>query len=282
MLRHTVGPLSLKRGLRYLVYSLTSALAIAGFANSGAAATLEFIQGTKNFNICANPEGLPYSSETAIPGFQLEMHKEISRRQGWNPSVSWVYNRIAARRVDCGGSMGRMLYTNQKHSPIFRNTNAYMGSGSVIVLPPGSKTDFDSLASILRGPAFSGGGKMGIYLGAWVGGLIEKNGVLTSPFVDAEQMIQAVLAGAVSGGVVPREDAAWYLKQHPGSLAFFEIFKIDPDFRWNLGMGMRKADQNLIEKLNATLAQMQVDGTLVGILNQYGIDYLPPFPEIAN
>ena len=282
MLRHAVRPMSLKRVIRYFAFSLTSALAIAGFANSGLSATLDFIQGTKNFNICANPEALPYSSETQSPGFQLEMHKEISRRLGWNPTVSWVYNRIAARRVDCGGSMGRMLYTKQEVSPIIRNTIAYMGSGSVIVLPPGSQTDFDSLASILRGPAFSTGGKMGIYLGAWVGGLIEKQGVLTTGFPDAALIIEAVLTGAVSGGVVPREDAAWQLKLHPGSLAVFEIFKFDPDFRWNLGMGMRKSDQNLIDKLNTTLAQMQADGTLISILDKYGIAYQPPFAEIAN
>jgi ABC-type amino acid transport substrate-binding protein len=277
-----VRPVSLKRGLRQVLCSLASALAIAGFANSGATATLEFIQGTKNFNICANPEALPYSSETGLPGFQLEVHKEISKRLGWNPTVSWVYNRIAARRVDCGGSMGRMLYTNQEVSRIIRGTKAYMGSGSVIVLPPRAQTDFDSLASILKGPAFSGGGKMGIYLGAWTGGLIEKQGVLTTGFPDAGQIIEAVLAGAVSGGVVPREDAAWQLKQHPGSISIIEIFKFDPEFRWNLGMGMRKSDQNLIDKLNETLAQMQRDGTFMSILDKYGISYQPPFPDIAD
>jgi ABC-type amino acid transport substrate-binding protein len=84
----------------------------------------------------------------------------------------------------------------------------------------------------------------------------------------------------VSGGLVPREDAAWFLKNHPGAFSSFEIFKIDPDFRWNMGMGMRKADQGLIDVLTATIGQMQLDGTLEGLLNKYGISYQPPFPEI--
>jgi ABC-type amino acid transport substrate-binding protein len=243
------------------------------------AASLETIQATRVFNICANPEALPYTSDLAdTQGFQLELHREIAALMGWQPTVTWVYNRLAAARLDCGGFMGRTLVSNSIPVRGSLPTRPYMGSGFVFVLPPGSPTAFASLQEFLSQEPFRAEKRIGIFLGAWIGGVIEKEGVKTTPYPDNTQIIEAVIAGEIAAGIVTIENAAWYLHRNAGAFSTFEIFKVDRNFRWNIGMGMRKSDAALIEVLDQSLTRLTADCSLERILTRYGLIFLPPFP----
>ena len=68
-----------------------------------------------------------------------------------------------------------------------------------------------------------------------------------------------------------------HLKNNPGSLSIFEVFKVDPRFRWNVGMGMRNADQALIDRLNGALEDLIANQKLAQVLLRYGIEYVPPY-----
>ena len=264
-------------GMLFLTLALI--LPMLGAGRSASAAKLEYIEATGIFNICANPEALPYTSEEAQqPGFQLELHDAIAKALGWRQSVTWAYNRPAGGRQDCGGWMSMIVAPDMLRPRGYLGTEPYMGSGLVIVAPPGANTHADSLAAFLDEPAFRNGGAVGIALGAWIGGLIEGHGVKTIGFVEQTDIIEGVRTGHVSAGVVKREDAEWYLARQPGAYSVFEIYKLDPRFRWNIAIGLRKSDQALVERVNGVLERMRADGTVQAIVEKYGIQYLPPFP----
>lgn len=253
-------------------------LALLAAVPPARADTLEIVRSTGTLNICANPEALPYTSGSAEPpGFQLELQREIARLRGWQATVTWAFNRAAAARLGCGGFMGRMVAANSLPAPDYLTTEPYMGSGFVIALPPGSRTNFGGLRDVLALEPIRAGKPIGITLGAWVETVIEREGAKTTPYIYQEQIVDAVLAGEVAAGVVARENAGWYLRRKPGAFAQYEIFRDDANFRWNVGMAMRKSDVALIGVLNAALAEVRASGTLDRIMAKYGLTYLPPF-----
>jgi len=229
-------------------------------------------------NICANAAALPYTSEeSATPGFQLELHHAIAVALDRRESVTWVHNRRAANRLQCGGWMSRIVAPNMLRTEGQHLTEPYMGTGFVIVRKAGASTRFESLAALLAEPEFRAGGRVGIFLGAWIGGVVERNGVKTAGYIEQQDIIESVLRGEIAAGIVRREDAGWYLRQHPGSLAVIDMYKLDPDFRWDVAMGLRKSNPALLAQINGVLERFRADGTLQAITEKYGFPYLPPY-----
>ena len=229
-------------------------------------------------NICANAAALPYTSEeSATPGFQLELHHAIAVALDRRESVTWVHNRRAANRLQCGGWMSRIVAPNMLPTEGQYLTEPYMGTGFVIVRKAGASTRFESLTALLAEPEFRTGGRVGIFLGAWIGGVVERNGVKTAGYIEQQDIIESVLRGEIAAGIVRREDAGWYLRQHPGSLAVIGMYKLDPDFRWDVAMGLRKSNPALLAQINGVLERFRADGTLQAITEKYGFPYLPPY-----
>lgn len=230
-------------------------------------------------NICANPEALPYTSDDATtPGFQLELYRAVVEALGRQNSVTWVYNRIAARYANCGGWMSRIVTTNMHATRGQQLTAPYMGTGLVIVRKAGASSHFENLPALLAEPEFRKGARVGIPVGAWIGSIVERNGVETAGYRGQLDIIEAVLSGEIAAGIVRREDVGWYQREHPGSLAVIEMYKYDPDFRWNIAMGLRKSTPELLAQINGVLEQLRSDGKLREITQKYGFAYIPPYP----
>ena len=250
--------------------------------------TLENIGKTGNFNVCANPDAMPYASEASDnPGFQLDLQQAIAQLMGWQATVTWLHNRQAAARLGCGGFMGRSIHDDPdshlagalRPSASHRVTRAYLGTGYVVVLPVGSRTRFASLGELAADDLIRRGKPMGVGLGVSAAVQLQQAGIATVSYLYQEQIIAGVLAGDLSAGLVARENAAWFLRRRPGTFAQFELFRVDPAFRWNVGMDLRGADAGLIAAINQIIGRFSRDGTLERIMARYGIAYQPPFPE---
>ena len=55
-----------------------------------------------------------------------------------------------------------------------------------------------------------------------------------------------------------------------------DIDKLEPDFGWNVSVGMSKPDDKLRAAINSALDQLTADGTIKRIYAKYGIDLRPP------
>jgi polar amino acid transport system substrate-binding protein len=255
---------------------LIIALALMSFglalAAPGAAAPLAAVRARGSFNVCAHPDGLPYSSQDRTwPGFQLEIGEAIARRLGVKLHVDWIVYTRHARRLDCDAIMGSIVKLEPGEPggrPGQRLSKPYTGSGYVLVLPPGT-------AAVTRVEDVRGG-KIGVEHSSWPHYILDTRKVPLSSFRSSLDVLDAVASGEVVAGLVPDAYAGWYIKLNPGRLRIAEGLAPEPDFQWNVAIGLRGADAALQDAVNEALDALVANGTIATVLGKYGIKYRPP------
>jgi polar amino acid transport system substrate-binding protein len=50
----------------------------------------------------------------------------------------------------------------------------------------------------------------------------------------------------------------------------------EPELRWSVAVGMRRADDALVERVNAALSGLVTDGTIAAIYARYGVAHRRP------
>jgi polar amino acid transport system substrate-binding protein len=246
-------------------------LCLAVLTLDGGAATLAEVKAGRSLHICANPEALPFSSqEAAAPGIQLEVAQLIADGLGAKTQVSWVFSPRAIREAGCEVSMGAMV-SAEARGPM-RLTKPYFGTGYVLVLPRATNgvKGFDDLR----------GQKIGVQVQSVAQWVLSKRGLTTTPTLAQEEIIEQVVTGQAAGGALPAAFAAWYLREHPAApLKMIEVYPQDPELRWNVAVGIRNADQALVDAVSAILEGLRQAGTIQSTFAKYGVPYHQPFPQ---
>ena len=243
-------------------------VALAPISTRGA--TLAEVQGDTGLRLCANPEALPFSGQDlARPGIQLELAQKIAGALGVKTSVSWIFDRRAAGAAGCEVFMSAIV-TPRPRAPL-RLTRPYSGSGYVLVVPRnenGAKT-FADLP----------GKKIGVLVQSVAQWVLTKRGLTTTPAFTEEELVEMVLTGQAAAGAVSMPYAGWYLKEHPNApLKIAEGYMPEPELRWNIAVGVRNADQALLDAVNRVLDDLRRDGTIQATFARYGVPYYQPFP----
>lgn len=259
---------------------LIGLLGLAGVLAAGPAAPaeakpLEQVRRNGSLSLCANPVALPFASrEPGPPGFQVELAAAVARELGLSLDVRWVWSRIGARKVDCDLLMDSIVLDkpsddNPGHG--VRLTKPYFGTGVAMVVPAGSPARrFEDLKAQ--------GVKIGVIAGSAAHAYLDRRGLGTSSFAFEDDIVDAVARGEVGAGAVHPAYVGWYLKAHPG--AAIEIpagYAFVPELRWNVAVGLRRADDALVEAVNAALDRLIANRTVEAIYGRYGIAYQPPF-----
>src|SRR5213596_2200934 len=214
-------------------------VALAPISTRGA--TLAEVQGDTGLRLCANPEALPFSGQDlARPGIQLELAQKIAGALGVKTSVSWIFDRRAAGAAGCEVFMSAIV-TPRPRAPL-RLTRPYSGSGYVLVVP---------------------GKKIGVLVQSVAQWVLTKRGLTTTPAFTDEEVVEMVLTGRAAAGAVSMPYAGWYLKEHPNApLKIAEGYMPEPELRWNITVGVRNADQALLDAVNRVLDDLRRDGTI--------------------
>jgi ABC-type amino acid transport substrate-binding protein len=90
-------------------------------------------------------------------------------------------------------------------------------------------------------------------------------------------MIEAVSRGEVYAGAVSLATAGYYNVRHPSQpLVVVRAQDHEPELRWNLAVGLRRADDAMIEAVNTALKSLLDDGTIRAIYARYGIEHRRP------
>ena len=259
---------------RILVGACVLALGVASWTTGAGGATLAEVKNGKGLHICANPEALPFSSDDpARPGVQLELARKIADALGVKTEVSWVYVPRAARQAGCEVFMSTAVVPGgspTSRTPM-RVTKPYSGTGYVLLVPRSSNSV--KTAKDLRGQ------KIGVLVHSVAQWELTKRGLVTSPTLTQEEVFELMLTGQAGAGVLPAAYAGWYLKEHPDApVKIAEEYKLEPELRWNLAVGLRDADQALVDAVSQILGDLQRDGTIRAMFAKYGIPYYEPFP----
>ncbi|HZP85851.1 MAG TPA: transporter substrate-binding domain-containing protein [Burkholderiales bacterium] len=253
-------------------YALRTALLIAAaaFTVPSGARTLEQIKQLGAISLCANPEALPYSADDPnMPGFQVEIGQAIAQRLGVQLKVDWLVPRRRVREVNCD-----MLLDNPSDPKMYEDRRLlsipYAKSGVALALradAPDVKVPEDLKKQR----------KIGVMVSSLASVVLGKKELPTSPFAFQTDMLDALVRGELSAAAVSAPTLSYYLVQHPeNGVRAAELYTIEPQLGWNVSVGLRNADQALLDQVNRAVTDLLRDGTIAKIYSRYGIRHQAP------
>jgi len=249
----------------------TAAVVLAALTVSQAQArTLAEIKSRGAIELCANPDALPYASEKGeAPGFQIELARALAQGLGVELRVLWIYPHYRANWVNCDIVMD--AFSDPKvHEGKLKLSVPYQKSGVALALAPGVPPvqTFDEV----RPPA-----KVGVMIGSLASVVLGKKGLRTSPYSFESDMIDDLLRGEIQAAAISPAKVAYYNHTHPDRpLGLAYAYDHEPELGWTVSVGMRKADNALVEAVNPVLVEMLNDGTVDRIYAKYGVEHRTP------
>ena len=247
-------------------------LANAAPPDAARARPLESIRSRGILMICANPNALPFSSKTGDRrGFELELGEALANQLGVKLEVGWVVFPFQLGRVDCDIVLDAIVDQASAQERHVRLSKPYQVSGVAIALRPGFSgvADFADL-------------KKGLRVGAMVGSLasvtLGQKGLPTIPFTFEDEMIEAVGKGELDAALATPASIGYYnLLHRDAPVTLVRAYENQPEFRWEIAVGMRKSDDALVAAINEAIDRLLADGTVNRIYASYGVE--PSLPR---
>ena len=257
-------------GLRALLSALVAGV-LACTALGASARTLAEVKARGTFTLCANPDSLPYASQSAkpLPGFQVEIGQALARGLGVDFDVGWLGPAWKARLVNCD------FFLDAFDDPAIHEgklllSKPYHKTGVALLIPSGHP-------EVKRFDDVPKGSKVGVMVGSLAQTRLGQRGLTTSPYSFESDMLQDVASGALFGAACSPANGAWFLLQHPDAkLELVHAYDSESELSWRVAVGMRKADADLVEAVNGALQKLMDDGTLEKIYAHYGVPYRRP------
>jgi polar amino acid transport system substrate-binding protein len=232
--------------------------------------SLQAIADRGALTLCANPDALPWASKSGeMPGFQVELAENLAMRLGVSLTRQWVISAFQYRRVDCDVVFDAIASKDVSVEGGLRLSRPYQRSGVVLAVRGAS-----SLASL---DDLSAGQPVGVLIGSLASMTLNKRGIAITPFVLEGELVAALAGGEVEAAALTPTAIGWHNMVHPqADIRMIPAFADDPDFSWNLAVGMIGPDERLQQQIDAALGDMLADGTVARIYARYGIEVRPP------
>ena len=247
-----------------------SILAIATLGGLAHARPLESIQNRGLLVICANPNALPFASKSGNRhGFELELGEALASQLGVKLEVGWVVFPNQLGRVDCDVVLDAIVDQASAQERHVKLSKPYQASGVAIALRP----DINGVAD------FAGlkGRRVGAMVGSVASVSLGQKGLPTIPFTFEDDMIEAVGKGELDAALATPASIGYYNLLHKDApVKLVRAYENEPEFRWEIAVGMRKSDDALVAAINQAIDHLLADGTVNRIYASYGIEPAPP------
>ena len=114
--------------------------------------------------------------------------------------------------------------------------------------------------------------------GTWAHMLMQKAKIkYRTKFVTEPELIQGLADGEVDAAFISSPNYWWFLKNNPSiSLIAVKDFDFTRDVTLNVGVLLRGADEETIDKINYILKSMLASNKIKEIYSNYGIEYVAP------
>lgn len=246
------------------------ALALAFFAPRAEAKAWEEIRTLGEITVCANPNALPYASDKEeAPGFQIEIARAIAQRLGLRLRAQWIVPRMRAGVVDCDLLMDTILVRGVQ-PPSLKLSVPYYRSGVALAFAPG-REPVSSYAELKRGS------RVGVLHNSFASLIVSRTPATMVPFGFEDDMLEAVAKGEVDAGAVSAASAGYFNLKNPARrVTIVHAEDSQPDLQWTVGVGMRRADEALVENINRALSALLGDGAIAAIYARYGVAHRDP------
>jgi len=221
-------------------------------------------------SVCANPNALPYSSNKPdAPGFQLEIARAVATRLKLRLRVDWIVPRMRAAMVDCDLLMDTIAMPGVQ-PPSVRLSVPYYRSG----VPLAFGRDQEPV------PTYRGlkpGTRVGVIMNSLASLIVSRTAAAMVPFGFEDDMLEALARGEIAAAAASAASIGYFNSMHPDArLKLVHAEEDEPELRWAVAVGMRRADDALVEAVNGALGALLEDGTLATIYTKYGVVYRRP------
>lgn len=250
---------------------LAALLVAAGlFAPPVQARSLDIIRTQGTIGQCLHPSALPFSNRKGEPaGFQVELGEAIAKQIGVRLEPIWIIGGHQLRRSGCDIVTDAIDQPEVQDEAGLQLSKPYYRADIVLAVRADSP--------ITSAEAIDQHAKVGVMGSSIASMIFNKRGMTTSAFGFEDEMLQALADKEIEGAVVSRAAAGYFNVTHPGeALRMVDIDQLEPDFSWNVSVGMSKPDDNLRAAINGALNQLTADGTIKRIYAKYGIELKPP------
>jgi ABC-type amino acid transport substrate-binding protein len=260
-------------GSRAVLCALAAVASLCTGAPGAEARPLGEIRERGALTACANPNALPHASNRPEePGFQIEIARALAAKMGLKLAIDWIVPRMRASTVDCDILLDTIVSKDIDYRGL-RLSVPYQLSGVSLGIAPGQQPvqKFSDIPPDTR---------IGVMVNSLASVMIGKNGARTVPFAFEDEMVIATARGEVYACASSPASIGYYNLRNPQArLTLVHAEDHEPELRWPLAIGMRRADDALVAAIDAALLQLLDDGTIAGIYAKYGVEHRrPPKP----
>jgi ABC-type amino acid transport substrate-binding protein len=252
--------------MRFMALALLAI--VASLALDAVARPLAEIKSRGAISICANPNALPHASNKPdTPGFQVEIGRALAQNMGLQLQVEWMSRRM---RSDCRLYPPDTIALPEARGPRTRLSQPYQKSGVALGLAKG--------VDGIRGFGdLKPGQRVGVMSNSVASVILGKQGLSTVPYAFEDEMVADLAKGDLQAVACSPASVAYYMHLHPeAGLSLVHAYDSEPELRWNLALGLRRADDALAEAVNQALDHLVGDGTIKAIYAKYGVEYRHP------
>ena len=251
---------------------LSAIVAVAGIyclltPTAALARSLDAIRARGLLTVCANPNALPFSSRKGERrGIEVELAEALAKELGVGLEMGWVVFPYQAGRVDCDVIFDSIVDSEVASDAHLRLSKPYNVSGVAIGLRPGIEgvRGFDDLKK---------GQRVGAIVGSLASVRLGQKGLPTIPFTFEDEMVEALGKGELDAALVTPATIGYYNFVHKDSpVTLVPAYESTPELRWEVAVGMRKADDALVNAVNQAIDHMLAQGTVRQIYASYGIE----------
>ena len=258
---------------RVLSVALMASLVLIAATASLSARPLSSIKERGRLLVCANPNALPFAAKNGERhGVQLELAKALADQLGVALEVGWVVfpNQIFA--VDCDLVLDSIVDAEAQGERHVKLSRPYQQSGVALAFRPG-------LAPVASYTDLKPGLRIGTMVSSIARVYLGRREIATIPYAFEDEMVEALGKGELDVAAVSPATIGFYNLMHPDApLQAAMAFAGVPDLNWTVAVGMRKADDALVDSINAALNKLLADGTVQRIYASYGIEQHIPAP----
>lgn len=240
------------------------------FARIKAAKTLAF--GTSN----DQPYAFLDDKTHKISGIDAEMLLAMLEKLGIpNHTVQQIdfdglIPALLAGRMDM---IADAMYITEKRKKVIDFSDGWYQYGEALLVKKGNPKNLHSLAD-LKGVTV--GSQLGTVYLDWLNAI---PGAVVKSYPTAANMMQDLMIGRLSAGLIDAPVAGFALSKNPAFAAAFEMVSdYKPKEIGVIGSGFRKNEGSLREAINWALAQVKADGTDLKILKKWGLSEINRHP----
>lgn len=249
---------------------MLAALAVGLACTSAGARSLAAIRDRGVLSLCAHANALPFASKTQDPpGFQIELGRALAEALGVALQVEWVTSGVQFRIADCDIVLDTIAVPEVQAERRLELSKPYQRSGVGLAMRP-TTSDIRRFEDLT-------GRRVAVRYRSLAAMLLEQRGARIESFGFEDEMMEAVARGEVEAAAVSPASVGYFNLRHPQApLRFVHAYDAEPELRWNLAVGLRRADAPFREAIDRAIDRLVADGTVTRIYARYGIEHRPP------